>query len=231
MAVGPLSGARSNTDRACLGRLGAMTGTGRPSLSHASAGSHARPPPASCASLSLPTGARLGAQTPPQHAVSTRCPAGSSRHLLTEQRAGLSFPGSPATCRALSESSQHHRHPQPERHGPQQPSPFLPRPLHSCLLNPHPSAEAREHITSSRKAFGASLPGVVGSLRQHTRSVVGAHTLHFWGEVRAMRVSFRGGHLYKHTAAPSRKRLKVCDPHVPLSSSEPLANRKYLTGA
>lgn len=76
MAMGPLSRARSNTDRACLGRLGAMTGTGRPSLPHASPGSHARPPPASCASLSLPTGARLGAQTPPQPRCQHPMPSG-----------------------------------------------------------------------------------------------------------------------------------------------------------
>ena len=100
----------------------------------------------------------------PGHSLSTWCPAVPSRHLLTEQRAGLSFPGSLATCQVLSESSQSHPHPRLERHAPQQPSPFLPRSLHGCPLNPHPSAEVREHVTSSRKAFRASLPGVVGSL-------------------------------------------------------------------
>lgn len=44
-------------------------------------------------------------------------------------------------------------------------------------------------------------------------------------------MSFRGGHLCEHIAAPSRERLKVCDPHIPLSSSEPLASSKCLTGA
>ena len=168
-------------------------GTGRPSLPRSSPGPHARAPSASSANLSVsPHGSAAGSTGTAPATLSTRGPAVSSRHLLTEQRAGLSFPGSLATCQVLFELSQSHPHPRLERHAPQQPSPFLPRPLHGWPLNPHPSAEVREHVTSSRKAFWASLPGVVGSLR-HPRGCLSLLCL--------LCPHFRGSPLSKHLHA------------------------------
>lgn len=75
MAVGLLSGGQEHHRQACLGGLGALTGTGRPSLPRSSqAPTPGHLPRAAPACLSLPTGARPGAQAPPQPRSQHRVP-------------------------------------------------------------------------------------------------------------------------------------------------------------